>query len=137
MQKVWWRNYCLTLFCTVFCFYYMLCWRPSKYIETKLQNTSFASYKAFLKNKISSETNLPASFSAWFLKQNISLVIFYWLIKFYYLVAFISWDIAKYVYCNCLLISCDVINFQINLFPLLKPFFLHDKKSEDKNLNNI
>ena len=35
------------------------------------------SYKAFLKNKKGSGTSLPTSFSARFLKKNISVVIFY------------------------------------------------------------
>ena len=36
---------------------------------------AFTSYKAFLKNKKRSGTSLPASFSAWFLMKNISLVL--------------------------------------------------------------
>ena len=38
---------------------------------------SFTFYKAFFKNKKRSETSLPASFFAWFLKKNISIVSFY------------------------------------------------------------
>ena len=38
---------------------------------------AFISYKAFLNNKRSSGTGLPDSFSAWFLKKNISLFIIY------------------------------------------------------------
>ena len=60
-------------------------------------------YKAFLKNKKRSGTSLPTSFSTWFLKKNISVVIFSYLTKFQCLVAFNSWDIGQYVYCNCLL----------------------------------
>ena len=37
---------------------------PSKYSETKLQNTCFYLYNAFLKNKKRSGTSLSASFSA-------------------------------------------------------------------------
>ena len=44
-------------------------WRPSKDIETKL-------HKAFSKSKRSG-TSLSASFSAWFLKKNIPIVIWY------------------------------------------------------------
>ena len=50
---------------------------------------AFTSSKAFLKNKKRSGTSLPASFFAWFLKKNIYLVIFYYLIKFHDLVVFI------------------------------------------------
>ena len=38
-----------------------------------------------------------------FWSKNISLVIFFYLTKLQYLVAFTSWDIGRYVYCNSLL----------------------------------
>ena len=56
-------------FCAV-CFYCMTIWGLSKYIETKPRPPAFSSYKAFL-------ISISASFCAWFLKKNISLVIFY------------------------------------------------------------
>ena len=31
--------------------------------------------------------------------------------------------------------GCDVINFEDNFIFLMKPFFLHDQKSQDKKLN--
>ena len=62
---------------------------------------AFISYKAILQNKKRSRTSLPASFSASFLKKNISLVIFYCLTRLHCLVAFSSWDIKQFVYCNC------------------------------------
>ena len=65
--------------------------------------SSFTSFKAFLKSKKKSGTSLPASFSAWILKKNILLVIFYYLTKFHCLVAFTTWGIGQYVYCNYLL----------------------------------
>ena len=37
----------------------------------------FTLNKTVLKNKKSSETSLPVSFSTWFLKKNVSFVIFY------------------------------------------------------------
>ena len=92
-----WINY--LKFYTVW-FYWMPSWGLSKYIETNLQTT--CCYKAFLKNKNRSGISLPVSFSAWFLKKNISLIIFYYLTKFHCLVAFTSWDNEQYVYCNCL-----------------------------------
>ena len=58
---------------------------------------------AFLKNKKWSGTSLPVSCSALFLKKNVSHVMFYYQTKFHSLFAFTSWDIGKYVYCNCLL----------------------------------
>ena len=80
-------------------------------------------------------TSLPASFSAWFLNKNVSPHIFIYLTKSQYLVAFTSWDIGQYVYCNSLLTRlwrCDVINFEINLIFLIKTFFLHDQKVNTK-----
>ena len=67
-------------------------------LKLSLQTIAFTSYKAFLKNEKRSRTCLPASFSAWFLKRNISLVIIYYLSKFHCQVAFTSWDIGQYVY---------------------------------------
>ena len=70
-----------------------------KYIETKLQTTCFYFIQSFLKKaKKRSGTSHAVSFSAWFLKRNISLIIFYYLTKFYCLVAFTLWDIEHYVY---------------------------------------
>ena len=60
----------------------------------------FTSYKAFLENKMRSETSLTASFSAWVLNKNISLVIFYYLTRFHCLHVFSSCDIGQCVYCN-------------------------------------
>ena len=53
------------------------------------------------------------------------------LTKFYCLIAFTSWDIGQYMYCNCLL-CCDVVNFEINLIFLIKPFSYMNKKSREK-----
>ena len=50
-----------------------------------------------------SGTSLPASFSAWFLKKNISLVIFYCLMKFHCLVVFTSCSNGQNAYWNCFL----------------------------------
>ena len=48
-------------------------------LELSCKPLAYTSYKAFLKNKKRSGTNLPASFSAWFLEKNISLAFFrYW-----------------------------------------------------------
>ena len=56
---------------------------------------------------------------------------FYYLTKFHCLIAFTSWDIGQYVYCNCLSV-CDVINFEINLLFLIKLFFNMTKNSWQK-----
>ena len=60
---------------------------------------AFTSYKPFLKNKSRAGTSLPASFSARFLKKNISFVIFYYLAKCHCLVVFTLRDVGQYVYC--------------------------------------
>ena len=90
-------------FYTVY-FYCMLSlsWGISKYIEIKLQITYFYFIYSSFKNKKKSGSS-PASLTVWFLKKNISLVIFYYLTKCEYLVAMTSWDIEQYVYCNYLL----------------------------------
>ena len=69
---------------------------------------AFTTYEAFLKNKKRSGTSMTASFSAWLLKKNISLIVFYYLTKFHYLAAFTSWDIGQYVYGDCLL-TCSIL----------------------------
>ena len=61
---------------------------------------AFTLFKAFLKIKKRSATNRPASFSALFLKKNISHVIFYQVTKFHYLTVFTSRHNGQYVYCN-------------------------------------
>ena len=85
------------------CFYCMPNWGLSKYFETELQTTCFYLLNAFSENKKRSGTSFSHPFSAWFLKENISLAIFYYLTQFNYLVTFTSWDIGQYVYWGCLL----------------------------------
>ena len=92
--------------------------------------------KAFSKKWKSSGISLPASFSAWLMKKNVSLPVFYQLTKFYCLGAFTSWDIMQYVYCNCLRPGCDVINFKINLVFLIKTFFLLNQKVKTRILTS-
>ena len=54
---------------------------------------AFTLFKAFLRNKKRSRTSQPISFSAWFVKKNISShSIYYQLTKFHCLTAFTSWD---------------------------------------------
>ena len=53
---------------------------------------AFNSNKAFLKNKKRSGNSLPATFSAWFLKKNISVFIFFYLTKTQFLVGCLSFE---------------------------------------------
>ena len=80
-----------------------------------------------------SGSSLPASLSASFLRRMISLVIFYYLTKFNYLVVFPSWDIGQYVFGNCLLTRLWSHNVETKLIFQIKPFFLHDQKFKTKN----
>ena len=96
---------------------------------------AFTSYKAFSKNKKRSGTSLPASFSAWFLKKNIFIIIFYDLTKFYCLLAFTLWDIGQYVYCNCFLTRLWRHKFWNLPFFSNQAVFSTSPKSPDKNLN--
>ena len=91
-----------SIFYTV-CFYCMPSWGLSKHIETKPQTTCLYFIKKDHFQKTKRGLKLVFSLSAWFLKRNISLFLLYWLIKFHCLVAFTSWDIEQYMYCNCLL----------------------------------
>ena len=89
---------------------------------------AFTLHNAFLNNKKRFGNNHPASFFAWFLKWNISFVIFYQLTKFHCLTVFNLGDIEQ----SCIVIvcqpGCDIFNFKINLIFLIKPFFKHLEK---------
>ena len=78
-------------------------------LKLSCRQLTFASDKTFLKNKKRSRTSLATSYSAWLLKKNISLVLFYYLTKF--LAGFALWDIGLYVYCNCLLTRLPCYKF--------------------------
>ena len=75
-------------------------------------------YQGFLKNKKCSRTSLPASFSAWFLKKNKSLIIFYYLPS----------NFMKY-WAICLL----YLESNLDIY-IIKFFFYMTKKSRQKNL---
>ena len=49
-------------------------------LKLRCRPLAFTSYKAFLKNQKKSGTSFPVSFSAWFLKKNMSHVIFYFIV---------------------------------------------------------
>ena len=102
-NQIWAYLWINTLKFYTVCFYCTLSWGLSKYTETKLQPTYFYFVKNIFKIRKRSGSSLPSSFSARFLKENISLVTFYYLTKFDSLIAFNSWDIGQYVYCNCFL----------------------------------
>ena len=88
-----------------FCFNCLPSWGLSGSIKIKLQSICFYLKLNIFKKQKWPWISLLASFSAWFLKKNISLVIFYYLTKFQCPVAFTLWDIGDYIYWNCLLTS--------------------------------
>ena len=106
-----------------------------EHVKIKLQITCIYLIQSFFKNKRCSKTSLPASFSAWFLRKNISLVLFFYLTKFQYLVAFTSWDIGQYVYCNSLLNRSWRNKFSNEPYLSNQAVFSRWAKSQDKNLN--
>ena len=73
------------------CFYCMRSWRLSKYIKAKLQTTCFYLIKSIFEKEKEVWAGLLVSFSAWFLKENTYLALFYYLSKFHCLVVFTSW----------------------------------------------
>ena len=79
-------------------------WGLSKVIETA-DHLLLPHIKLFKKTKRGLELVSLLHFLEWFLKKNISVVMFYYLTKFNCQVAFTPWDIGQFVYCNCLLTS--------------------------------
>ena len=104
-------------------------------LKLSCRGFTFTSYKAFSKNKKRSWTSLPALFSAWFMTKYISLVIFYYLTKCYCLVAFTTWDVGQYIYCNCLLTKLWRHKFSNQPYLSNQASFSTWPKSQDKNLN--
>ena len=99
---------------------------------------AFISYKAFIENKNRSRTRLPDSFSAWFLKKNIYLVI-YSITWPNFIVSLPLLREIKGIMCIAIVCSpvCDVLNFEINFLINLsnQTVFSTWPKSQDKNLN--
>ena len=85
-------------------------------------------YAQFWFSRKGSGNSFSTTLCVWFFKKFVSHIFFYWQNKFHCLIAFTSWDIGQYVYCNCLL-GCDVINFEINLIFLIDSFLYMTKKS--------
>ena len=91
----------------------------------------FTLYKAFSKNKKGSETSLSSSFSTWFLKKNISHIIFYWVNSIAWLPFLLEMFGNMCIVIICFPV-CNVINFEINLNLFIKLFFYLTKKSRQK-----
>ena len=83
-----------------------------KYIETRFWTFTFTSYKAFWKNYKRSETSLPV----------LTFCIIFWCTKCYCLIAFSSWKIGQYVFCNYFFPSLWCHRVWISSSFLIKPF---------------
>ena len=71
----------------------------------------------------------------WFFKKNLSDVIFYQLSKFHCLIAFTSWDIGQYVYCNCFVsqvMTSSILKLTLSFWTIRFSIW---PKSQDKHLN--
>ena len=83
-------------------------------LKVRCRPLAFTTCRVLLRKKKRSGTTLPTSFLVWFLKKNISHVIFCELTKCYCLNWF-TWILSN----ACLVIICflldDAINFEINL----------------------
>ena len=86
----------------LYSFFFIICQVEDYRNILKVSSRSFvtSSYKVFYKNKKRSKTSLPVSYSTWFLKKKIYIILFYYLIKF---LSVCLYFIGQYVYCNCLL----------------------------------
>ena len=91
-------------------------------------------YEAFLKNKKRSGTSLTASYSTWFLKKNISHIIFYELTKFHCLIALLLIILDNMCIVIICLPGCDVYVLKLSL-AFLSGRFPTWPKSQDKNLD--
>ena len=107
-----------------------------KMLKISCRPLAFTSYKAFLKCKKGLElASLPHFLHDFW--RNTYLVIFYSLAKFHRLVAFTSWDIGQYVYCNCLLTRLWRHAFWNQPYISNQAVFSAWPKSQDKNLNTL
>ena len=89
-----------------FYIFYFYCLQVEDYrnwLKLIWQPVAFISNKVFLKNKKRPGTSLPALFFAWFLKKKHFSCYIILSDQISSLVAFTSWDIGQYVYCNSLL----------------------------------
>ena len=93
---------------------------------------AFTWHKVFLKSKKRSGISLPASCFAWFLKKNISHIMFYWLTKFHYQIPFTSWDTGQMSIALICFPVCGIKKFETNLRFPIKLFFSITKTSEQK-----
>ena len=93
--------------------------------------------KLFKKLKRSLKLVSQPHFLHIFLKKSISIMIFYWLTKFHCLVAFTSWDIGQYMYCNCLLTRLWRHKFWNQIYLSNKVTFSIWPKNSNKNSNKI
>ena len=104
----------------------MLSWGLSKCIETKLQTTCFCLLQSLFKNQKEVRDKFPC-------------LIFCMIFEEKYFSCYIAWlPLLREILGNmCIVIAClpgcDVINFEINLIVLIKPFFVYKTKKSRQN----
>ena len=80
-----------------------------------------------------SRNSFSTTFCVWFFNKNVSHFIFYWLTKFHCLIAFTSWDIQQYAYCNCLLTRLwSYFEFGNEQYLSNQAVFIHDQNVTTK-----
>ena len=80
-----------------------------------------------------SRNSFSTTFCVWFFNKNVSHFIFYWLTKFHCLIAFTSWDIQQYAYCNCLLTRLwSYFEFGNQQYLSNQAVFIHDQNVTTK-----
>ena len=100
------------------CYYCMFCFYYQNILQLRRWPLAFTPNKAFLENRRRIGTSFLVSFSAGFFKKNVSHI------------AYTSWDIGHYVYCNYLFPSLwpskleNRVSFQV--------VFLHGQKVKIK-----
>ena len=111
----------------VVCFYCMASWGLSKNIETKLQTTCFHLILRWVFFKKRSLITLPHFSHNFWRKIFLLLCSINWpnFIVWLPLLCEILGNMCIAIVCKP---GCDVMNFEVNLIFLIKPFFLHNQK---------
>ena len=114
--------------CSLYC---IVSWGLSTYFETKLQTTFFHLIKLFLKIRGPELVSLPHFLYNFWRKIFFLLYSLNWPNFIVWLP--LLWEILGNM-CTAIICKpgCDIMNFDVNLIFLIKPFFLLDQKVETK-----
>ena len=117
------------------CFYCMPSSAPSKYIETKLRTTCIY-LNSFLKTKRGLELVSLCHFPHDFWRKIFPLLYFINRSTFTVWLPLLPEILNNMFILIVYKSGCDVINFEVHLIFLIKPFFLRWSKSQGKDLEN-